>query len=284
MQEFSKGVPLYQYLESLTDINAKQQFIEKTISTTMHYFGYSLLKHGMIHGDPHLGNILFDETDNSLVFIDWGQSVIFNEKKQKLLCNLFSFAKIAKPMVIEMLENINELERLDAATILDNEKLRESFNKHIKKISEDNIKQKTFLNWFEQNNYNVELGIQNSKKEIPEPFIRAAMNFAMQQMYANMRNMGLTFQRTMDGNKNSFLETLVGGIGLGVLDTDERVNHLNLFKKFWKYLDFECESDLAILMGSINLFQGLILKYDFIDQAKYSTVDMWADAYCQENN
>jgi predicted unusual protein kinase regulating ubiquinone biosynthesis (AarF/ABC1/UbiB family) len=95
--------------------------------TLMGFFIEQLLDHGLVHGDPHKGNIGFDETSN-LILYDFGNVLQFSKSerfylKELILCLILG----NKESIIELLQKLDVI-------VVDKEQLCEYIDKYIEYI------------------------------------------------------------------------------------------------------------------------------------------------------
>lgn len=116
----------------LSDLNMSSDKKKKIAYELMDLFLYQLIKHGIVHGDPHEGNICYNVEQDKFVFYDLGNILLIDEQFRsqiKLFIYYLYFENIE--------ESVNILKRIKYITINDEGMLEiylRKYSKYIKTV------------------------------------------------------------------------------------------------------------------------------------------------------
>eukprot|EP00485_Elphidium_margaritaceum_P003092 CAMPEP_0202685498 /NCGR_PEP_ID=MMETSP1385-20130828/1280_1 /ASSEMBLY_ACC=CAM_ASM_000861 /TAXON_ID=933848 /ORGANISM="Elphidium margaritaceum" /LENGTH=572 /DNA_ID=CAMNT_0049339861 /DNA_START=136 /DNA_END=1854 /DNA_ORIENTATION=+ len=281
IQSFERGVPLHEYLRQLQRSASSEeysQFIKKTLRTVFLYNGYSLFYHGFIHGDPHFGNFLFDDEQQVLHFIDWGQSIVLSQQQRKQFCEAFRFVAeykfVISSMSVEKLAGLTLDHLLSSPAFLEN--VDAIFMQKITSLSEGNPELQLMVQKWTQMEQSESSSVDKTvlRAGLKQQILRVVMQgFVTTSNGLLVDALGIKMAEPRGDHYQEFL-MVKAGVLFSVLDTDQRISSVDKYKKYWKYMNVHMPPQTLGIAGTLNILGGMALQ---MNVPEYSSATLWKE-------
>ena len=255
--------------------------------------GHLFLVDGILHGDPHPGNILFDQSTHKMYFIDWGQAYDWHQTPHDLqskinLCKLIAHFADFIPFIKDLMTSKQMIEGLSMQDMIDDVSLRNKVVTSILGIVDIPSMKKKYGNSFFSDRVTAMIPEIKSylQKESRLPDAAAEITYRgiiidIMQTFLNgffdyfAELVEQVFEYKINKVKTRDWKIQLVGTAIMMLESNPNLNDVQKWKNMLAKVEMESISIQSIVLGGTNaILTGLMADMQSI-QKKFNVTDFF---------